>query len=396
MARDDDLYTPLKVNREKKAAVKPARRKQSARVMSTFFIAITFFALTLGAAFLYLNSLVMAPGPLTAERMFVVERGARLTEIAASLEEQNIIINRYAFMARAAMENKQARLKAGEFRMRAGVSMRQVLDMLSKGAAVQYALTVPEGLTSRQIVARIMNNEYLTGNITHVPAEGALMPDTYKFTRGTKRSDLIRRMENAQGRLLASIWQQRAERLPLASAHEMLILASIVERETAKPEERARIAGVFLNRLRKGMRLQSDPTIIYGLVGGQGGLGRPIRKSEIDKPTPYNTYVINGLPPGPIGNPGRASLQATARPAITDDLYFVADGTGGHAFARTLREHQANVRKWRRIERKRRLEIRQLPRRRPKNATVSADTRRLETGANGQSIGSVIEPAASN
>ena len=209
---------------------------------------------------------------------------------------------------------------------------------------VQHALTVPEGLTSEQIVARLLENDVLDGQIKEIPREGTLLPETYKFTRGTTREQMIQRMQRrSAARARRKSGSTAMPDLPLKTPEQLVILASIVEKETGKPDERTRVAAVFVNRLKHKMRLQSDPTIIYGLVGGKGALGRPIMKSEIEQRTPYNTYVIDGLPPGPIANPGRASLEAAANPARTKELYFVADGTGGHVFAETYDQHQKNV-----------------------------------------------------
>jgi UPF0755 protein len=212
-------------------------------------------------------------------------------------------------------------------------------------------MTIPEGLTSEQIVQRLLENDILSGNIREMPREGSLLPETYKFTRGMTREQIIQRMQQTQRRLLQEVWEHRSADLPLKTPEQLVTLASIVEKETGRPDERTRVASVFVNRLKQRMRLQSDPTIIYGLVGGKGTLGRPIMRSEIDQPTPYNTYVIDGLPPGPIANPGRASLEATANPARTKELFFVADGTGGHAFAETLDQHNRNVARLRAFER---------------------------------------------
>jgi UPF0755 protein len=209
---------------------------------------------------------------------------------------------------------------------------------------------MPEGLTSEQIVARLMDDDVLAGNVKEIPREGSLLPDTYNFARGMTREQMIQHMQQAQQRVVKEIWDHHAADLPIKSADQLVILASIVEKETGKAEERTRVAAVFVNRLKQKMRLQSDPTIIYGLVGGKGTLGRPIMKSEIDQPTPYNTYQIDGLPPGPITNPGRASLEAAANPARTRELYFVADGTGGHLFAESYEQHQKNVARLRALE----------------------------------------------
>jgi UPF0755 protein len=209
---------------------------------------------------------------------------------------------------------------------------------------------MPEGLTSEQIVARLMDDDVLTGNVKEMPREGSLLPDTYNFARGMTREQMIQHMQQAQQRVVKEIWDHHAADLPIKSADQLVTLASIIEKETGKAEERTRVAAVFINRLKQKMRLQSDPTIIYGLVGGKGTLGRPIMKSEIDQPTPYNTYQIDGLPPGPITNPGRASLEAAANPARTREVYFVADGAGGHLFAESYEQHQKNVARLRQIE----------------------------------------------
>jgi UPF0755 protein len=205
-------------------------------------------------------------------------------------------------------------------------------------------------LTSEQIVARLLEDDVLTGNIREIPREGSLLPDTYNFNRGVTREQMIQRMQQAQQRVLKEVWDRHSPDLPIKTPEQLVILASLVEKETGKPEERTRVAAVFVNRLKQKMRLQSDPTIIYGLVGGKGTLGRPIMKSEIDQPTAYNTYQIEGLPPGPIANPGRATLEAAANPVRTRELYFVADGTGGHAFAETYEQHQKNVARLRAME----------------------------------------------
>src|SRR5690606_1761944 len=234
-------------------------------------------------------------------------------------------------------------------------------EILSQGKAVLYRLSIPEGLTSQQIVARLKAEENLAGDITEVPPEGSLLPDTYRYSRGTARADIIERMRADQRRFIAAIWDKRQKDLPFQTIEQALVLASIVEKETGRADERERIAGVFVNRLRRGMRLQSDPTIIYGIAGGQGTLGRPITPSDIDTPTPYNTYTINGLPPTPIPNAGRAAIEATLNPAKTKDLYFVADGTGGHTFSETYKEHNAAVQVWRQVEREARARQQQPP-----------------------------------
>ncbi len=241
-------------------------------------------------------------------------------------------------------------LKPGEYAFQKNASLRDVIGTIVEGKVVQHAVTIPEGLTSEQIVSRLTDNDIFAGSVREIPREGTLLPETYKFPRGTTRDQVIQRMQQAQKRVLAEIWERRNPDVPIKSPEQLVVLASIVEKETGKADERSRVAAVFVNRLRQKIKLQSDPTIIYGLVGGKGTLGRPIKRSEIQQPSPYNTYVIDGLPPGPIANPGRASLEAAANPARTRDLFFVADGTGGHAFTETYDQHQKNVAKLRSME----------------------------------------------
>jgi UPF0755 protein len=230
--------------------------------------------------------------------------------------------------------------------------MSDIMELLKSGKSILYSVSFPEGLTVRQMFDRMLQDTVLEGDLpAALPAEGSLRPDTYKFSRGTKRSEIIDQMAAAQQKLVDQIWDKRDSSLPLRSKVEFVTLASIVEKETGVPDERAHVASVFLNRLGKGMRLQSDPTIIYGLFGGEGKpADRPIYQSDLKRDTPYNTYVIKGLPPTPIANPGKDALEAVANPWKTQDLYFVADGTGGHVFAATLEEHNANVKRWRKLE----------------------------------------------
>ena len=249
-----------------------------------------------------------------------------------------------------------ANLQAGRLDMRTlegskHASLAEVVETIIENKVVQHAVTIAEGLTSEQIVAKLLETDALAGQIKEIPREGTLLPETYKFTRGMARDQIIQRMSQAHKLLLQEVWEHRTPDIPIKTPEQLVTLASIVEKETGKPEERSRVASVFINRLKSKMRLQSDPTIIYGLTGGKGSLGRPIMKSEIEQHTPYNTYVIDGLPPGPIANPGRASLEAAANPARTKDLYFVADGTGGHVFSENYEQHQKNVARLRGIER---------------------------------------------
>ncbi|HRK25494.1 MAG TPA: endolytic transglycosylase MltG, partial [Beijerinckiaceae bacterium] len=297
----------------------------------------------------YVKRMVASPGPLQTEKSIVIERGAGAEEIAELLEREGIITQPTLFQV-LAMSQVYGRLKAGEFLFKREASLSDVIDTIANGRAIEHTITIPEGLTSEQIVARLKESDLLTGEVASVPREGALLPDTYRIARGTSRDSLLARMEKEQKRVLGEVWNKRAKDVPLKSPSDLVILASVVEKETGKADERSRVAGVFVNRLNRNMRLQSDPTIVYGLVGGKGTLGRGITRADIQSNTPYNTYVINGLPPGPIANPGRASLEAAANPSRTRELFFVADGTGGHAFSETLEQHERNVARWRQIE----------------------------------------------
>jgi len=292
------------------------------------------------------------PGPLRASTTLLIEEGSSVNAITTKLVNNGVIDNGLIFKAWIRAYRAQGSLKAGEFLFNARMSMFDVMETIRSGKGILHKVSVPEGLTIVQIFDRISKNEILEGEMPdEMPAEGSLMPDTYPFQRGTTRVELVDRMKRAQEKFLDEVWGRRIDGLPIASKEEMVILASIVEKETGKADERPRVASVFINRLRNGMKLQSDPTIIYGIFGGAGKpKDRPIYKSDIETATPYNTYTIAALPPGPIANPGRAALEAVANPSRTDDLFFVANGTGGHAFAKTLDEHNQNVARWRAIE----------------------------------------------
>lgn len=293
-------------------------------------------------------------GPLKHTSILVIPKGEGVTDIADRLERNGIITDRRIFKAAVIYFRAGSKLKAGEYQIHKGSSMRQVLDTLVEGRAILHKVSIPEGWTSERVVERLRADPMLTGEIAAIPPEGSLLPDTYKYGRGTTRKELIEQMQAAQTRLLNKLWEGRVADLPLATPEDAVILASIVEKETGRADERREVAAVFINRLRKRMRLESDPTVIYGIAGGRGRLDRPIYRSDLDKETPYNTYKISGLPPTPIANPGRAALEAVMQPATTKALFFVADGTGGHAFSETLNEHNRNVAAWRRIERARR------------------------------------------
>ena len=335
----------------------PPRRSRKARSQLVIFLnfvmtAIVFITIAAAAVFYYAIDSYESPGPLTANTNFIVRNGAGLNEIAANLERNEIVTDSRVFRVLSKVYLEDQTLKAGEYEIKANASMRDVMELLKSGKSILYSVSVPEGLTVKQVFKRLSDDPVLEGDLpAELPAEGSLMPDTYKFSRGTKRADILQQMAAAQKALIDQIWERRDENLPIETREEFVTLASIVEKETGKADERPRVASVFLNRLEKGMRLQSDPTIVYGLFGGDGKPSdRPIFQSDLEKQTPYNTYIIKGLPPTPIANPGRAALEAVANPSRTGDLYFVADGTGGHVFAETLDEHNQNVRRWRKME----------------------------------------------
>ena len=293
---------------------------------------------------------ISAPGPLPADKVVYIESGSDTAAIVDQLEREGVIDSWPLMTAALYMRREHKPIKAGEYLFKQNASLSNVVDILISGKQVLHSITLPEGLTSEQIIQRLRDDDVLVGNVNTVPPEGTLMPDTFKFARGTSRDTLIRTMQQEQKKIVAEVWAHRAPDTPIKSPYEMLTLASIVEKETGRADERPRVAGVFVNRLLKNMPLQSDPTIVYGLVGGKGTLGRGILRNEIDQRTPYNTYLISGLPPGPICNPGRAAMEAVANPSRTKEIYFVADGSGGHAFAETLDQHKQNVLRWRQIE----------------------------------------------
>jgi UPF0755 protein len=291
-----------------------------------------------------------ATGPFTSAVRFEVERGEGLASVSQKLAKNGVISSDSLFRVAAKYTGRDSGLRFGEYEIPAGASMEDILKLLSEGGNVIRQIIVPEGWTSWQVVEALKARDDLSGDIADTPPEGSLAPAGYDYQRGDTRSSLLSRMEEEQERVLTEAWAARDPDLPLDTPEELLILASIVERETAIDAERNRVAGVFVNRLRKGMRLQTDPTVIYGITQGRGLLGRGLKASELVAANPYNTYVVTGLPPTPIANPGRAAIFAAANPEKSDLLYFVADGSGGHAFAETLQQHNANVATWRRIE----------------------------------------------
>jgi len=333
----------------------PARRSKKARhplviIGNAIFTILILIAVVGGAATVIGKQRFEQPGPLPEDKVVNIPRELGIRQIADLLEREGVIDQPIVFIGGVIAMRAHSGLKHGEYQFTKHASLRDVVDTIVEGRVVQHTFTVPEGLTSEQIVARLIESDSLAGNIREIPREGTLLPDTYKFTRGMTREQIIQRMQQSQKRIVQEVWERRMTDLPVKTPEQLITLASIIEKETGRPDERTRVAAVFVNRLKNKMRLQSDPTIIYGLVGGKGSLGRAITRSDIDQSTPYNTYAIDGLPPGPIGNPGRASLEAAANPARTKELYFVADGTGGHAFAETYDQHQKNVARLRVIE----------------------------------------------
>lgn len=326
----------------------PRRRRASlVSILSGVLSFIVVAIVVAGIGWSFAVRRIGEPGPLVADKTVNIPKG---DDVAETLEDQGVVENAQLMKVALLVEGKKSSVKAGEYLFKQNASLQDVIDTLVSGKQVLHGITIPEGLTSLQAVERLRDNDVLVGDIKNIPPEGSLMPDTYKFSRGTSRDQLIKTMQQESHRVIADVWSHRSGDSPIRSPSEMVTLASIVEKETGKADERPRVAGVFINRLAKNMPLQSDPTIVYGLVGGKGTLGRGILKSEVEQKTPYNTYAIVGLPPGPIANPGKAALEAVANPSKTRELYFVADGTGGHAFAETLDQHRINVLKWRQVE----------------------------------------------
>ena len=322
--------------------------------MGRLLLALSYVALVAGiivaGAFAWGYAEFTRPGPLTVPRVVVIPLGSGLERIANTLITNGVVQHPRIVALGAKLSGEARSLKAGEYRFPEGVSPRDVVAILKSGQTVVRRLTLAEGLTVSQVVEKLMASDGLSGAIPSLPDEGSLLPETYHFSHGDDRVGLLARMADGMSGLLAELWPNRTPNLPYSTVREAVVLASIIERETAVNDERGVIAGVFVNRLRLGMRLQSDPTVAYGIA--PSGLGRPLTRADLATPSPYNTYVIKGLPPAPICNPGASSIRAALNPTKTNYLYFVADGTGGHAFAKTLSEHNNNVAKWRRSRQK--------------------------------------------
>ena len=341
------------------AGTPPPRRSRQSRsqivVFLNFLITLLVFAIVAGGIVAYYGKHEFeSPGPLATDTTVLIKPNTGIQEIADLLERRGIVSDARIFWIGVSAYRNDSKLKAGEYAIKASASMYDIMEVLKSGKSVLYSLTIPEGLTVEQAFERIGENDVLTGDLpAQTPPEGSMATDTMRFTRGATREEIVKKLVADQQKLVDEIWARRADNLPIKTVDEFVTLASIVEKETGRADERSRVAAVFVNRLKKKMRLQSDPTIIYGLFGGKGKpQDRPIYQSDLDKPTPYNTYLINGLPPTAIANPGRAALEAVANPSQTDDLYFVADGSGGHVFAATLDEHNENVARYREFQKK--------------------------------------------
>ncbi len=345
-----------------------SRRGRQRPVVVFFSRLLTFFLVllpTVAGLFFLIRQQFDRHGPINYPTVFVVAKGEGVSTIARRLEQDGIINSdsllpgRWIFLIASRRFGVHDKIKAGEFHIKANASVRDILDTLVEGKSVLYSISIPEGLTSYQIVERMKASADLVGDVAEVPPEGSLLPDTYRFARGTSREELIRRMQGEQIKFMEGLWPTRSRELSLTKPEDVINLAAIVEKEASRADERPRVAAVYLNRLKKRMHLDADPTIIYGASAGKGTLGHPILRSELEnRENPYNTYRNYGLPPTPIGNPGRAAIEAVLKPDKTAALYFVADGTGGHVFAETLNEHQRNVARWRHIEKEAREEER--------------------------------------
>lgn len=321
---------------------------------TAFLAAAGTFGLFVIAALIAVWAVLYAPGPSARDgdkTIVTLSSGSGVNAIAAQLKAEGVIRSTDMFKAAAALSGSSRKLRAGEYEVPSGASLSAVIRLLVDGKVVRHYVTLPEGWSSAQAVDILMRQPVLTGEVTETPEEGTLWPETYEVARGETRVSVLARMRRARDENVARLWASRGPTTVARTLDEAIILASIVEKETGIAAERPRVAAIFTNRLRAGMRLESDPTIIYGITKGRP-LGRGIRRSELEAANPWNTYRIDGLPPTPIANPGEESIAAVLNPPRTDDLFFVADGTGGHAFARTYQEHVVNVARWREIERR--------------------------------------------
>lgn len=323
----------------------------AARPIKKRFLVVPIFSL--GLVLLLTGALyVMMKGPLATTTTVVITKGSKTAAIAEQFVAADILHEPYLLRILTRLAGKRLSIKAGEYIIPAGISFLDLIKLLHEGKTVQRQLTVSEGKTSAEIIMLLNNDPVLSGTVTDIPPEGTLLPETYNYSYGDDRNDLIKRMQQQMQKTVNELWPSRAPDLVTKTLTETLTLASIIEKETGMAAERGRVAGVFMNRLRKGMKLQSDPTVIYALTNGQGPLSRALTRKDWELISPYNTYYVTGLPPQPIANPGRASIEAALHPEKNDYLYFVADGTGGHAFAKTLVDHNKNVAAWQKIQKK--------------------------------------------
>ena len=322
------------------------------RVAVRMSILLLAAAFVVGAAAALIgHARLVASGPLERDTAIVIPKGG-IGEIARQLEGAGVISDATVFRLGARLTGRDRAIRAGEFSFPAAISMEDAISLLISGATVKRRLTIAEGLTTAEVLALVSSADGLAGDVPPSPGEGTLLPETYFFSHGDDRAVLVERMRRAMQESLAELWPRRAPGITVKTPEEALVLASIIEKETAIDTERARVSAVFHNRLKKRMRLQSDPTVVYAIAAGAGPLDRKLTRRDLAVDSPYNTYRVRGLPPGPITNPGRASIAAALAPAADDALYFVADGTGGHVFARTLAEHNRNVARWRRLQRR--------------------------------------------
>src|SRR5215831_606246 len=325
--------------------------------MLSYFRWVLFFIVLLvtviGGALFLGNQMLTAPGPLDKTKTVVIPRGAGPATMTKVLRDDGVISHPQLFRVALMIDPSPKPIKAGEYEIPAHVSMQALVDLLQSGKVVQRRLTVPEGTTTAEVIELVRKTDALTGDITLDLKEGDLLPETYFYSRDDTRDGLLMRMKEAMEKTLDEAWRKRSPGLPLANRREALVLASMVEKETAIPAERAKVAAVFINRLRRRMRLESDPTVIYALTGGKGPFNRELSRADLQSTSPYNTYMVIGLPSGPICNPGRASIVAAANPARERLYFFVSDGQGGHAFSANMMEHNRNVERWRQILRDR-------------------------------------------
>ena len=324
------------------------------RLLLALGLLALFAAVSTAGGWFWLDHQFHGAGPLVEARVVIIAKGSGSARIARELEAAGILNDARLFSLGLRLFGEPKALRAGEFSFPARSSPASVAAIVQSGRTVVRRVTLAEGLTNHEFAEQLAASPGLAGAVGKLPQEGRLLPETYHYAFGDQRAAVLGRMRQQMDDLLAKLWLVRAEGLPLKSPEEALILASIVEKETGVATERARVAAVFINRLRLGMRLQSDPTVVYGLTLGRRALGRPLSRADLQSSTPYNTYVIKGLPLTAIANPGEAALRAVLHPVVSKELYFVADGSGGHAFAKTLKQHNANVAKWRRFQRQKR------------------------------------------